>query len=392
MTMAINNFLRVNGFTLRSVYSWEATRGTSVIFKLWRRDSELDSEGNMVVRCLRPQRPDGVNGPRWDRRREAVLNVASGRLIGYATLGDERQNGNQRTYVGFNVDGLHRVLAIRREDENSYLAVISQKLVPLSAPLAAEPLNNGTCEVLLGNAWHPIGVSTLLENGKYRQLNMRCPVCQGPARLERRSAPGKKRIMRDRFEHESHTLHDGCPLIKRRFKGLLKLSPFRKYQPAVIDRRESDDGDYISEEEASRIVADVPDQTEREQLIRARIGQGRFRTEVIALWGTCCVTNCEAAALLVASHIVPWREGTNFERLDPFNGLLLSPTLDRLFDKHLISFEGDGGIIVSNRLSASDIHALGVDRRSKLRTLHSQQQAYMTRHRDRLRSLDALER
>jgi putative restriction endonuclease len=73
-------------------------------------------------------------------------------------------------------------------------------------------------------------------------------------------------------------------------------------------------------------------ETERQSLIRARIGQGIFRAEVIAVWQGCSVTGCRIEKLLVASHLVPWKLATNAERLDKFNGLLRTPNLDKLVD------------------------------------------------------------
>ena len=57
-------------------------------------------------------------------------------------------------------------------------------------------------------------------------------------------------------------------------------------------------------------------------------------------------TNCSILKILIASHIVPWKEASDNERLDVENGILLSPTIDALFDKHLISFNDDGSIII----------------------------------------------
>jgi hypothetical protein len=72
--------------------------------------------------------------------------------------------------------------------------------------------------------------------------------------------------------------------------------------------------------------ADAPE-TEREAIIAARRRQRRFRNALIDLWaGKCAVTKSRALALLRPSHIKPWREATNAERLDPYNGLLLTPT------------------------------------------------------------------
>jgi putative restriction endonuclease len=103
-------------------------------------------------------------------------------------------------------------------------------------------------------------------------------------------------------------------------------------------------------------------QTTKQTLIDARIGQGQFRASVLKLWEEeCCVLGCRASEVLRASHIKPWRESSNVERLDPFNGLPLVATLDALFDSGLISFLGDGQVLVSTRLTEADQELLGLN-------------------------------
>jgi hypothetical protein len=91
----------------------------------------------------------------------------------------------------------------------------------------------------------------------------------------------------------------------------------------------------------------IPDRTERQTLIMARVGQGQFRANVIAQWGlgeTCALTGVSIPALLTASHIKPWRDSTDEQRMDGMNGLMLAAHIDRLFDRHLLSFREDRGV------------------------------------------------
>ena len=81
--------------------------------------------------------------------------------------------------------------------------------------------------------------------------------------------------------------------------------------------------------------------TEKDILAKARIGQGKFKKDVIKIWGLgekCAVTGIDLPQLLIASHIKPWRSSENLERLDPTNGILLATHLDKLFDNYLITF------------------------------------------------------
>jgi len=91
--------------------------------------------------------------------------------------------------------------------------------------------------------------------------------------------------------------------------------------------------------------------TEQEQIVKSRLGQGNFRRNVIRLWGSCSITGLQSVSLLRASHIKPWKESNNDERLTPYNGLLLIPDYDFLFDKGYISFKTNGSVLISQRLS-----------------------------------------
>ena len=83
--------------------------------------------------------------------------------------------------------------------------------------------------------------------------------------------------------------------------------------------------------------------------------------------------------MLVASHIKPWRVATDLERLDPYNGLLLIPNLDKAFDSGLISFDDKGKILISNALS--DPEKLGINTDLKV-SLHSENKEYLSYHRE----------
>lgn len=122
-------------------------------------------------------------------------------------------------------------------------------------------------------------------------------------------------------------------------------------------------------------------ETERDQLIRSRLGQGAFRHAVIAFWKQCAVTGCKEIALLYASHIKPWRVSNNLERLDQFNGLLLTPNLDAAFDRGMITFDANGKIQISSFLSEEDAVLLGLNSSLSLK-LNARHQKYMSYHRE----------
>ncbi len=118
----------------------------------------------------------------------------------------------------------------------------------------------------------------------------------------------------------------------------------------------------IEEIESSKEITE----TERQRLISTRVGQGIYRKELIDYWEHCPVSKCDDISLLRASHIKPWSASNNEERLNVYNGLLLSPNIDILFDKGLISFSNDGNIIISRNISIENIKRLGVNKNIKI--------------------------
>jgi putative restriction endonuclease len=118
------------------------------------------------------------------------------------------------------------------------------------------------------------------------------------------------------------------------------------------------------------------DKTEQEQIVVSRLGQGNFRRNVIRLWGSCSVTGLQSVTLLRASHIKPWKDSNNQERLNPFNGLLLIPDYDFLFDRGYITFKNNGGVIISQKLSLFARKVFDVDDDLQLRNVFPENKEY----------------
>lgn len=142
--------------------------------------------------------------------------------------------------------------------------------------------------------------------------------------------------------------------------------------------QEGFDSDIETDVEAILSQENITD-TEKATLLKTRIGQGNFRQKLISLWGGCAVTGYKDTAMLVASHIKPWRASSNVERLDGYNGLLLLPTLDKAFDSGLISFGQASNILISPLLQEPE--KLGISE-SMMVNLKSEHQVYMEFHRD----------
>lgn len=123
------------------------------------------------------------------------------------------------------------------------------------------------------------------------------------------------------------------------------------------------------------------DPTDREAIIKQRVVQGRFRLALLQTWhGACSVTGASDASMLIASHIKPWRICQDGERLDPCNGLLLSPNLDRAFDKGYISFADDGSVLIQPGREGS-LRDFGIHAGICLRQLHDRHRHYLAQHR-----------
>ena len=126
-------------------------------------------------------------------------------------------------------------------------------------------------------------------------------------------------------------------------------------------------------------VSDIFDftieKTERENLVLSRVGQGKFRQNVIDDWGNgecCALTLTNIREILVASHIVPWSEcESNEQRLDGANGILLCAHIDKLFDSHLLTFVKKGSKFVSKlspKIDSSRLKGLGIQSGDELCT------------------------
>ena len=120
--------------------------------------------------------------------------------------------------------------------------------------------------------------------------------------------------------------------------------------------------------------------TEKDSIVKSRIGQGIFRNELIEYWHGCAISQCPFTWMLIASHIKPWRDADNQERLDTYNGLLLLPNYDKLFDLGYISFTQMGKIMYSRLLDKFDREAIGLTSDLHLVKLENQHLKYLKYH------------
>lgn len=122
--------------------------------------------------------------------------------------------------------------------------------------------------------------------------------------------------------------------------------------------------------------------TEKKSIVLSRLGQGLFRKGLINYWNSCSLNDYRRFDLLVASHIKPWKDANNEERLDFYNGLLLPPNYDKLFDKGYISFDRKGKILISKFLKDEDIRVFNITKKEKLNRIETIHIKYLEYHND----------
>ena len=133
-------------------------------------------------------------------------------------------------------------------------------------------------------------------------------------------------------------------------------------------------------------------ETMKLQLINARIGQGVYRLNLGRIENHCRFTDVDDKRLLIASHIKPWRKSNNDEKLDGYNGLLLSPHADKMFDGGYISIDQKGKILTINEQIKKLMTKWGIDPKRNIGRFKEEQLDYLSFHENEIfyRKLDIL--
>ncbi len=124
--------------------------------------------------------------------------------------------------------------------------------------------------------------------------------------------------------------------------------------------------------------------TEAERIVKERVGQDIYREALMNYWGgACAVTGCTLKETLRASHAKPWKDcASDAERLNVYNGFLLTANLDALFDKGYISFTDDGLLMLSSEFAfdGADMRGLGINSDMKLRWVENRHLEFLDYH------------
>jgi putative restriction endonuclease len=141
---------------------------------------------------------------------------------------------------------------------------------------------------------------------------------------------------------------------------------------------------YAIEQEVDKITEDIGiAQEEKKNLIKARVGQGKYRKALLEECPFCPITLISDDRLLIASHIKPWVDSDDKEKIDPKNGFMFTPTFDLLFDRGFITFTDDKKIIISPWLSKMTLSRLNIAPEKKYPMLPTEgREHYLEYHRN----------
>lgn len=218
----------------------------------------------------------------------------------------------------------------------------------------------------LGSARHPLQIEIALANGNYRLL----------------FSNAKQQLLNE--------LKRDFPVLNREIvtESLQGIAVIFKRAAALahsLPNQTEDDFESVLKAELNKLPDNIKN-TEVERMVRQRVGQDIYRRAMLEYWGdACAVTGVSIPSILRASHALPWAKcETDAQRLDVFNGFLLTANLDALFDRFLISFNKYGNIIISEKISEKDKALLGLTSALKLRWVAEEHEKYLRIHRARL--------
>lgn len=171
-------------------------------------------------------------------------------------------------------------------------------------------------------------------------------------------------------------IRTGSVTLKRSFKLYMQFCDFNNNETGIISELLKNDLNDINNN-------DELNQEQKSILVKYRLGQSEFRKKLINYWGGCSVCACKNTDILISSHIKPWIECDEDEKYDLYNGLLLTPNYDKLFNNCMITFDEIGMIIISDSLSEDDLVKLNISRNDRISPdkLTLQHQVYLEEHR-----------
>lgn len=159
------------------------------------------------------------------------------------------------------------------------------------------------------------------------------------------------------------------------------------YFKPFVDYFEENEHFFINDKDSKEVEQDVNlDQAEKLQVLKARVGQGKYRESLLRECPFCPITTIADDRLLIASHIKPWIKSNSKEKIDPKNGFMFTPTYDKLFDRGFISFKDDKKIILSPWLSKMTCSKLKIapNKFYSLLPMDEKRKEYLKYHRENI--------
>ncbi len=157
---------------------------------------------------------------------------------------------------------------------------------------------------------------------------------------------------------------------------------------AIAARLAPDESMHLAEEPADFAILSEAGMNSIDRAVTRKsrgIAQRLFRGNLLRLWqGACAVTSVQEPRVLRSGHIKPWADSNVQEKVDHFNGLLLVPNLDALFNERLISFRNDGRILVASDWRVDDKRRMHITPDLHLRKVHPESWPYLEFHRDKM--------
>lgn len=143
--------------------------------------------------------------------------------------------------------------------------------------------------------------------------------------------------------------------------------------------------DYFGEVEHPAIIEKEVVNSVDTQVAKARKGHGVYRGKLLEQCPYCPITMITDDRLLIASHIKPWVNSNIFEKTDPYNGFMLSPTFDFLFDRGYMSFTDDKKVMLSPFLSKMTYSKIGISDNKSVPMLPIEgREGYLKYHRENI--------
>ncbi len=108
-------------------------------------------------------------------------------------------------------------------------------------------------------------------------------------------------------------------------------------------------------------------EAELEIKTKMRRGKEQFRESLLPLWnGECPLCGIAIEDVLKATHAKPWKDSSDAERLDPFNGVLLCANHSAMYSAGLIAFTGGGRLHISSRIPEEQYSLYGLRKSLKV--------------------------